>query len=85
MALTILYFAGLREMIGVETEQVDVPAHVGTVDALADWLAGRSAGHARAFADRVRIRAAVDQQFAPFESSIAGAREVAFFPPVTGG
>ncbi len=81
----MLYFAWVRERIGTGSERVDPPAAVTTIAALIDWLAARSAGHASAFADRARLRAAVDQQFVPLEASIAGAREVAIFPPVTGG
>lgn len=85
MAIEILYFARLRETIGRGGERVEPPADVATIGALADWLATLSDAHAEAFVDRERLRAAVDQAFARPETSIAGAREVAFFPPVTGG
>lgn len=85
MALQILYFAWVRERIGVGEEQVDPPADVVSVADLIGWLSERSDGHAHAFADPHRLRAAVDQQFVPLDASIAGAREVALFPPVTGG
>jgi sulfur-carrier protein len=85
MALDILYFAWVREGVGTSAERVEVPAEVATVGALIDWLAGRSAGHAAALADRARLRAAIDQRFVGLEAPIAGAREVAIFPPVTGG
>lgn len=83
--LRVLYFASVREALGVGEERVSLPADVGTVAALVDWLAARSDAHARAFADRTRLRAAVDQAFVRFDAPIAGAREVALFPPVTGG
>ena len=83
--LTILYFAWVREAVGADEEKVEPPAGVATVDALIDWLRMQSEGHRAAFADMSRIRMAVDQSFAPLEASIVGAREVAFFPPVTGG
>jgi sulfur-carrier protein len=83
--MDVLYFAWVREAVGTGHEQVDPPADVATVAALIDWLAGRSAGHAHAFADRARLRAAVDQQFVPLEAPLGAAREVAIFPPVTGG
>ncbi|WEK42537.1 MAG: molybdopterin converting factor subunit 1 [Candidatus Sphingomonas colombiensis] len=83
--MRLLYFAWVRERIGVAEEQLDPPAEIATVSALVDWLAQRSAGHAAAFADRERLRAAVDQAFVPLDAPIAGAREVALFPPVTGG
>ncbi len=85
MAIDLLYFAWVREAIGTGAERVDPPAGVDSVAALIDWLATRSAGHAAAFADRDRLRAAVDQAFVALDTSIAGAREVAIFPPVTGG
>lgn len=85
MALTMLYFAWVREAVGTGEEQVSPPAGVDTVDALIDWLAARGDGHRQAFADRTRLRAAVDGRFAPLSITIDGAREVAIFPPVTGG
>ncbi len=81
----MLYFAWVREAIGTGAEQVDPPAEVATVSDLVSWLAGRSEGHARAFADRERLRAAVDQRFVPLDAALDEAREVALFPPVTGG
>ena len=83
--MTILYFAWLRDRIGTGEEQLDVPEDVNTVGQLADWLAGLSDRHAHAFEDRESIRVAVDQEFAEAGDSIAGASEVAFFPPMTGG
>ncbi len=80
-----LYFAWVRERIGVGEEMLSPPVDVATVGALLDWLAARSPGHAKALADRSAIRVAVDQDFVGAEASIAGAQEVAIFPPVTGG
>ena len=85
MALDMLYFAWVRELVGRGSERVDPPAGVADVAGLLDWLASASEGHAVAFAERARLRAAVDQVFVPLDASIAGAREVAIFPPVTGG
>jgi molybdopterin synthase sulfur carrier subunit len=85
MTLSILYFARIREAIGRDGEAVDPPAGVADVAALVDWLAARGGGYAEAFADRARLRCAVDQSFAGLDAPIAGAREIAFFPPVTGG
>ena len=81
----LLYFAWVREMIGTDGETIALPAEVETVGALLDWLAARSDGHAAALADRARIRVAVDQIFAGPDTALAGAREIAIFPPVTGG
>jgi molybdopterin synthase sulfur carrier subunit len=81
----LLYFAWVREQIGMDAETLALPAEVTHVAALLDWLASRSAGHAAALADRSRIRVAVDQAFATPDTPLAGAREIAIFPPVTGG
>jgi len=83
--MQLLYFAWVRERIGTGQEQVSPPAEVLTVADLVDWLSTRSDGHAAAFAEPARLRAAVDQAFVPLDTPIAGAREVAIFPPVTGG
>lgn len=83
--MRVLYFAWVRERVGVGEEEVTPPADIATVADLAAWLAGRSEGHATAFAEPARLRAAVDQAFVPLDAPIAGAREVAIFPPVTGG
>ncbi|MFZ5746959.1 MAG: molybdopterin converting factor subunit 1 [Pseudomonadota bacterium] len=85
MVLAILYFAWVREAVGSGEEQVRPPETVATVADLIDWLAARTPGHARAFADRARLRAAIDQRFVPLDAPLGEAREVAFFPPVTGG
>jgi molybdopterin synthase sulfur carrier subunit len=85
LSVRVLYFAWVRERIGLDGEDVDLPAEVATVADLIDWLAARSEGHARAMADRSRLRAAVDQAFVLSDASIVGAKEVAIFPPVTGG
>lgn len=85
MSVRLLYFAWVRERVGTGEEEVSPPAEVTTVAALIDWLAARSPGHAAAFAERDRLRAAIDQDFVPLDAPIAGAREIAIFPPVTGG
>jgi sulfur-carrier protein len=79
--VTILYFAWVRDAVGVGEEQVDLPERVRTVADLADWLAVRHP----VFGDRDRLRVAVDQVMAGFDTGISGAKEIAFFPPVTGG
>ncbi len=82
---TLLYFAWVREMIGTDIETLAPPAELTTVAALLDWLATRSPGHAAALADRSRIRVAVDQAFATAATPLNSPREIAIFPPVTGG
>jgi molybdopterin synthase sulfur carrier subunit len=83
--LTILYFAWLRERTGASQESVTPPADVITVGDLVTWLAGRSPGHASAFANRRTVRCAVNQDFADPATRLRPGDEVAFFPPVTGG
>lgn len=85
MLVQLLYFAWVREMVGADAETLALPDGVATVAALLDWLATRSGGHAAALKDRSRIRVAVDQRFATPETPLAGASEIAIFPPVTGG
>jgi molybdopterin synthase sulfur carrier subunit len=81
----LLYFAWVREMVGTDSETITLPADITTVAALLDWLAARSPGHAAALADRSRIRIAVDQGFATSATPLNNPREIAIFPPVTGG
>ncbi len=83
--ITVLYFASVKEKVGVGQEQVSPPAGISTVNDLMDWLATRSDGHAKAFASRAMIKTAVDQTHVPPSSPLGNATEVAFFPPVTGG
>ena len=82
---TILYFAWVRDAVGSGEEAIDIPDDVMTVGDLAAFLSTRSEGHARAFADPERIRAAVDLSMIGFDGSVVSAKEIAFFPPVTGG
>jgi molybdopterin synthase sulfur carrier subunit len=81
----ILYFAWVREKTGKAEETVDLPADVKTVADLVAWLKQRGPEYAEAFARSSVIRAAVNQTHVPATTSLADAREVAFFPPVTGG
>lgn len=83
--MTVLYFAWVKEKVGVSEETVSPPASVVTVTDLMDWLSARGPGHAAAFADRKLLKAAVDQEHVPLSASVQNAKEVAFFPPVTGG
>jgi len=83
--MRILYFAWLRQKIGVAEEEVTPPAEIHNIAGLRDWLATRSPGHAAAFADAKQIRAAVNQDFATPDHPVVADDEIAFFPPVTGG
>ncbi|MAN11737.1 MAG: molybdopterin converting factor subunit 1 [Pseudomonadota bacterium] len=84
-ALTIVYFAWVREAIGRDEEQVDRPAAGARIADLVEMLAARGGGYAQALGDPARLRAAIDQRFAPLDTPIGEAREIALFPPVTGG
>jgi sulfur-carrier protein len=83
--VTLLYFAWVREAIGVSEEQVDLPATLVTAGDVARWLFARSPGHAQAFADLTRLRCAADQAMLAMEAPLGHVAELAFFPPVTGG
>jgi molybdopterin synthase sulfur carrier subunit len=81
----LLYFAWVRERIGKPEEEIDPPAGVVTVGDLVGWLTGRGEGYAYAFENPKVIRAAIDKSHVRADARIAGAREIAFFPPMTGG
>ncbi len=81
----ILYFAWVREKIGVAEEEIAIPEGVADVAGLIEHLAARGDGYAAAFANRQTVRCAVDQEFAAPGAAVTGALEIAFFPPVTGG
>jgi molybdopterin converting factor subunit 1 len=84
-ALTVLYFAWLRERVGVAEEKIALPADGLTVAGLVAYLAGLDQRHANAFKDRETVRSAVNQEFADPGTVLRPGDEVAFFPPVTGG
>lgn len=81
--IDVLYFAWVRERIGLPRERVETRA--ATPAALVEELRAREERYAAAFADLSALRVAVDQELAEWDSPLAGAREVAFFPPMTGG
>ncbi|WP_223423248.1 molybdopterin converting factor subunit 1 [Tateyamaria pelophila] len=81
--MDVLYFAWVRERIGLPREKVD--ADVATVMDLVEVLRAREDRYDAAFSDLSALRVAVDQQLADFDAPLAGVREVAFFPPMTGG
>jgi molybdopterin synthase sulfur carrier subunit len=83
VTLTLRYFAWVRERVGEPSETVETGA--STVAELVEELRAREDRYVRAFADLRAVRVAVDQELADFAAPIAGAREVAFFPPMTGG
>jgi molybdopterin synthase sulfur carrier subunit len=86
MAVTLLYLAWVRERVGIAQEQLDaLPPDVLSAADLARWLAKRGPGYADAFVDHARLRCAVDQTMVALDAPLGRAREIAFFPPVTGG
>ncbi len=80
-----LYFAWVRERVGKAEEVLNPPATVTTVGDLISWLSQRGEGYAHAFEKPSAVRAALDRVHARSDASIVGAKEVAFFPPMTGG
>ena len=83
--LHLLYFAWLRERVGLGEELVRLPEGVRTVGDLVAWLRDRGPGYAAAFANARTVRCAVNQDFAAPDTPVGAGDEVAFFPPVTGG
>jgi molybdopterin synthase sulfur carrier subunit len=81
--IEVLYFAWLRERIGLPRERVETDAV--TVADLVEELKAREERYALAFADVTALRVALDQELSDFAAPLAGVREVAFFPPMTGG
>jgi molybdopterin synthase sulfur carrier subunit len=85
MTMKILYFAWVRERVGKQDEEIALPAAVTTVGELMTWLAKRGDEYAHAFENPKIIRAAIDRHHVRADAALAGAREIAFFPPMTGG
>jgi molybdopterin synthase sulfur carrier subunit len=83
--MRIKYFAWVRERVGKSEEMLDPPSEVRTVGELVAWLSGRSESYAYAFETPKVIRAAIDHVHVRPDAAIAGATEIAFFPPMTGG
>jgi molybdopterin synthase sulfur carrier subunit len=83
--MKVKYFAWVRERVGKAEETVEPPAEVRTVGDLMGWLALRGETYAHAFETPRVIRAAIDHTHVKPDTAISGAREIAFFPPMTGG
>lgn len=81
--MDVMYFAWVRERIGLPKESIETQA--ATVAELVDELRAKEERYAAAFADISALRVAVDQELTDFDAPLAGVREVAFFPPMTGG
>lgn len=83
--MKLRYFAWVRERIGVTEEEVDPPPEVATVGDLLDWLQSRGPEYEHALSEPTVIRVAVDQLHVQRDAPVRSAREVALFPPMTGG
>lgn len=83
--MKVRYFAWVRERVGKAEEDIDPPAGVTTVADLVAWLARQGEGYAYAFENPKVVRSAIDKHHVRADARIAGASEIAFFPPMTGG
>ena len=83
--MKLRYFAWVRERVGKTEEEIDPPEGITTVAELMSWLTARGEDYAHAFENPRVVRAAIDQAHVRTDAAIAGAREIAFFPPMTGG
>lgn len=83
--MKILFFARFRQLLGKADIDLDVPDDVQTVKQLIDWLKLQGPEYEGVFANEGLVRVAVERVHTPLNGSITGAKEVAFFPPVTGG
>jgi sulfur-carrier protein len=83
--MKLVYFAWVRERVGKPEEEIVLPPGLATVEDLVGWLKGRGEEYAHAFENPKIVRAAIDRRHVKPDAAIAGAREIAFFPPMTGG
>jgi molybdopterin synthase sulfur carrier subunit len=83
--MKVRYFAWVRERVGHAEEEIDLPPGITSVADLIQHLAAKDEGYAAAFAEPTVIRAALDQEHVEHDTALLGAREIAFFPPMTGG
>ncbi|MBW0003746.1 MAG: molybdopterin converting factor subunit 1 [Hyphomicrobiales bacterium] len=83
--MKLSYFAWVRERIGKAEEEIELPPNIATIGDLLAWLKGRGEEYAHAFEHAEIVRAAIDRRHVRSDASIEGAREIAFFPPMTGG
>ncbi len=83
--MRLIYFAWVRERIGLPEEDIELPGEVRTVADLLAWLRTRGEGYEQALQHPKVIRVAIDHEHVDHHESLAGAREIALFPPMTGG
>ncbi len=83
--MKLIYFAWVRERIGMAEEEVELPAGIETVSDLLHWLRGRGENYESALQAQDMIRVAIDKEHSDHSDAVAGAKEIALFPPMTGG
>ncbi|HEY7384340.1 MAG TPA: molybdopterin converting factor subunit 1 [Beijerinckiaceae bacterium] len=83
--MKLVYFAWVRERVGRPEEVAEIPSGIATVGELVAWLKSRGEQYAYAFENEGVVRAAIDHVHVKPDTPLAGAREIAFFPPMTGG
>ena len=83
--MKVLYFAWLRQRIGISMEELNLPEEVRTVGDLVDYLITKGENYSEAFSQKKVIRAAVNLEYVSFDHKLINKDEIAFFPPVTGG
>jgi molybdopterin synthase sulfur carrier subunit len=83
--MKLLYFAWLRQKIGIAEETIDLPAGIETVAALIDWLKARGPNYAAALDNTRLVRVAVNREYVTYDHRLNPGDEVGLFPPVTGG
>ncbi len=83
--MKLLYFAWVRNKVGIAEENITLPDHVGDIAALLSWLRERNDGFADALSDMTAIRFAVNQEIAALDQPVTDDDEIALFPPMTGG
>jgi molybdopterin synthase sulfur carrier subunit len=83
--MKILYFAWVKDRVGISEETIDLPSDINSISGLIEWMAARGGNYADVFASTKSIRIAVNHSYAPVDQSISNDDEIAFFPPVTGG
>ena len=83
--MKILYFARLRQIIGRGQDEIEIPPDVKTIAKLIEFLGARDGRVAEAMSDLRTLKVAINQKYSSLDAPLDGAREIAFFPPVTGG
>ncbi|MBT4204393.1 molybdopterin converting factor subunit 1 [Hyphomicrobiales bacterium] len=83
--MKLKYFAWVKEILGKDEENIDIPIGIKTLGDLIDWLVSEDEAFVEVFKNRELVKAAIDLELQDYSCSIENAKEIAFFPPVTGG